>query len=189
MERACAGFVLAGGRSTRMGTDKALLNIGAETLLERAAHAVEAATGSVSVVGDPARYGRFGYPMIEDRFPGAGPLAGIEAALASSHADWNLIVACDMPGVEAVSLGALLEMRHERGDADVLLPECGGYPQPLCAAYHRRALGTVNAALARGQFKVMDAISGLRVARIPLADEALFRNVNTPEEWQAALQS
>src|SRR6058998_1400393 len=94
-----AGFVLVGGRSSRMGRDKACLPLQGRTLLEHVAAAVAAAAGSVTLVGSPERYQNLGFRVIADSLPGCGPLGGIHTALGASPADWNLIVACDMPGI------------------------------------------------------------------------------------------
>jgi molybdopterin-guanine dinucleotide biosynthesis protein A len=77
-----AGWVLVGGRSRRMGTDKALIEIGHQPLARRVAAEIGRICGMVSLVGDPAAYAGLGLPVVPDRFPGLGPLAGIEAALA-----------------------------------------------------------------------------------------------------------
>jgi molybdopterin-guanine dinucleotide biosynthesis protein A len=180
---ACGGYVLAGGRSSRMGTDKALLTLGGTTLLERSAAAVRNAVGSVVVVGDPRRYGRFGFPVIEDLYPGTGPLGGIHAALQHAAKEWSLVVACDMPGLDAVWLRRLVEETAGRADADAMLPESGGRQQPLCAVYRRSCLPAFQGALEGGRYKMLDALAGLRVVRIEMGEEARFRNVNTPEDW------
>ena len=93
-----AGFVLVGGNSTRMGRDKAQLPLHGRTLVEHIAGAVAEAAGSVTLIGAPERYPDLGIRMLPDSRPGAGPLGGICTALASTDAEWNLIVACDMPG-------------------------------------------------------------------------------------------
>ena len=80
-----AGFVLAGGKSSRMGRNKALLPYRGRTLVEHVAEIVETAAGSVSVVGDAETYGHLGYPVIEDVIPGCGPLSGIHAPRQSSR--------------------------------------------------------------------------------------------------------
>src|SRR2546429_7170548 len=144
----CAGFVLAGGRSSRMGQDKALLPFKGRTLLEHVAGEVHGAAGNVTLVGDASRYTYLGYPVIEDIVPACGPLSGIHAALTHSTAEWNLVVACDMPEVTAAFLGMMVE-RAAAGSADAVLPAGpSGLPEPLCAAYHRPSLKAVACALA-----------------------------------------
>jgi len=177
------GFVLAGGRSSRMGRDKALLEWQGARLIGRVAEAVAAAAGGVALIGDPARYGALGYPVFPDIFSGCGPLAGIHAALSATPADWNLVVACDMPDVEAGLLRELLE-RAEAGGQDCLLPAGeSGRPEPLCAVYHRRALPAIQRALENGVRKVLDALAGLRMEVHRTEGPGPFRNINTPEEW------
>ena len=179
-----AGFVLAGGRSSRMGRDKALLELEGQALLERAARRVLAAAGSVAVVGMPERHARFGWPVVEDLRPGEGPLAGIEAALASPYAaDWNLIVACDMPHLDAALLERLLaEARLQRPDCVVAQSARG--PEPLCAVYARGFLDVARRQLDAGRRKVSDAFEGLQVVHLWADKPAAMINVNTPADWR-----
>jgi len=177
------GFVLAGGRSSRMGRDKALIEIAGVHLVSRAAQVVAAAAGSATLIGDPQKYGRLGYPVQPDIFTGCGPLAGIHAALSVSRADWNLVLACDMPEVESAFLIQLLE-RAEQSGKDCLLPAGeSGRPEPLCGIYHRRILPAVQRALEDGVRKVLGGLAGLRVEVFPVSGRGPFRNINTPAEW------
>ncbi len=178
-----AGFVLVGGTSSRMGQDKALLPFRGTTLAGYAAQLVEDAAGSATLVGDPRLYGPLGYPVIQDTMPGAGPLGGIATALGASPADWNLIVACDMPGLTAKLLRALIE-QAESDVGDCLVPHgASGCPEPLCAVYHRRCFGVIARALQCGVRKVTDGLAGLRVVEPSLEASGLFVNINTPQDW------
>ena len=176
MRRLTAGYVLVGGRSSRMGRDKAMLPFRGVTLAEWIAHQVEEAAGSATLVGNA--------PLgIADRFPGEGPVGGILTALAHTDADWNLIVACDMPQAEARFLRRLLDSARER-DADALVPRGpSGMLEPLCAVYHRRVRGAVEARFAEGERKVTACLTGLGVVELEVAEVAQFQNVNTPEDW------
>jgi molybdopterin-guanine dinucleotide biosynthesis protein A len=175
-----AGWVLAGGQSSRMGSDKALLNLDGTPLILRAAAAAAEVCGSVWLVGDPVKYGSLGFPVVADRFIGMGPLAGIEAALASSTSDWNLILACDMPCLNAAILESLFA-----DDADCSLPR---YPdgglEPLCAVYHRRCHSHIRTAIENGVRKVTAALDGLAIRYVPVTSEEPFTNLNTPEELE-----
>lgn len=177
--------MLVGGRSSRMGRDKARLPFRGSSLGEFVARTVAEAAGSVVLVGDPAEYSEFPFPVIADRHPGAGPLGGILTALHHTSADWNLVVACDMPGVSAKGLGRILESAGQSG-ADALVPTGpSGIPEPLCAVYHRRSLGGLEAAFGAGERKVTVALSRVRTTMLPFEELSLFQNVNTPEDWAA----
>jgi molybdopterin-guanine dinucleotide biosynthesis protein A len=180
-----AGFVLVGGKSSRMGRDKALLPFRGATLVEHIAASVAAAADSVTLVGNPEVYRHLGYPVIADGIPDAGPLAGIQAALTASQADWNLIVACDMPRISAGFLSELLKAA-EKSNADGLIPAGpSGLPEPLCAVYHRRCLPAISRALDRHVRKVMDGLAGLQLEIWRVPQSYWFRNLNTPREWTA----
>ncbi|MFN7993041.1 MAG: molybdenum cofactor guanylyltransferase [Bryobacteraceae bacterium] len=178
-----AGFVLAGGRSSRMGRDKALLPFRGGTLGGYVAAAVASAAGSAIVIGDPQKYAILGYPVTPDRTPGIGPLGGIETALSCTAADWNLILACDMPGITLPFLLELLE-KAEASFADAVIP-CGpsGIMEPLCAVYHARCLTVLRNALDSGVRKVTAALESLRITTWNVPDSGVFENLNTPEEW------
>jgi molybdopterin-guanine dinucleotide biosynthesis protein A len=100
-DKETAGYILAGGESSRMGRAKALLEILGEPLVLRAARLLESVVGTATVVGGNGRYQPLGLRSIEDDWPGAGPLGAIATALRASEARWNLILACDLPYLTA----------------------------------------------------------------------------------------
>ena len=175
-----------------MGRDKALLPLPpdrhGQTLGQAVAGIVESAAGSATLVGDTERYRVLGYPVIPDRYPGEGPLGGILTALAHSSANWNLITACDMPGLTVGFLRQLLDAAAS-GEADILLPfGPSGRPEVLCAVYRKRAITPLEGAFRAGIRKVALAASasaGLRTVPFHVAEASVFQNVNTPEEWAA----
>jgi molybdopterin-guanine dinucleotide biosynthesis protein A len=181
-----AGYVLVGGRSSRMGVDKALIPHADGTLADHAALAVLAACGNVTLVGDPARYGHLGYPVIADKIAGNGPLGGVVAALSASLDDWNLIVACDMPNIDAGFLRNLIdEAERATGAADCVVPETAGGPQPLCALYHRRALPLLDSFLNHKFLRMRETVKTLNSVFVPFAEDHWFQNLNTPEDLKA----
>jgi molybdenum cofactor guanylyltransferase len=178
-----AGFVLAGGESSRMGRDKANLPFHGKTLLEHVAAAVAEAAGSVTLVAPPARYQNLGYPVISDARPGCGPLEGIHTALGASPAAWNLIAACDLPVISTRFLKLIMAAADACG-ADCLIPAGpSGRLEPLCAAYHSRCRAAIGEALERNIRKVTDSLAGLRMATWSVPESSWFQNVNTPQDW------
>jgi molybdenum cofactor guanylyltransferase len=158
-----------------MGRDKALLPFRGAPLGEAVARAVETAAGNVTIVGR-AEFGSL--RSILDRYPGEGPLGGILTALADSEADWNLIVACDMPQLSSDFLARLLDSAEKCG-ALALVPD----GEPLCAAYHRDCREPFEAAFARGVRKILAAVAEVPAVICPIEEVAQFQNVNTPEDW------
>jgi len=178
-----AGFVLAGGRSSRMGRDKALLEFNGETLIELALRKLKAVCADVAIAGGSPELARFGR-VIADPTPGLGPLGGIVAALEQSTCERNLFLAVDMPFVPAAVLQALVAAD---GPEMVLLAQADGYVQPLCGIYSRRALPVVREELLARRLKVKDAVEATSaVGHLQFADLAWFRNLNTPDDFLVA---
>lgn len=165
-----------------MGRDKALLPFGGTTLAQWIAREVAQAAGSAFLIGDPGRYQHLGYPVIADAVAADGPLSGIVTALRHTTAEWNLVVACDMPGLSRAFLADLLAAAERNGATTIPMGPSGNL-EPLCAVWRRDALPLVEAAFAKGTRKVAAAVEGLRLAVYPVAEVALFQNVNTPADW------
>jgi len=186
-----SAFVLAGGKSSRMGRDKAFLSWGKETLLSNALKLAGNVAASVYIVGDKEKLHRCG-SVIEDVYRDRGPLGGIHAALASSITDLNLMLAVDLPLVKPQFLPYLVSQADESG-ATVTVPRTGNGWQPLCAVYRREFAAIAEQALIEGKNKI-DALFArvkTRVLREQELDEwgfsaGMFRNLNTPEELEEA---
>jgi len=187
-----AGFVLAGGASSRMGSAKALLEIGGVPLLLRTVRLVESVAEPVTVIGNAGAYESLGLRAIDDDLPGAGPLGAIATALHASSAQWNLVVACDLPHLTREWL-EYLAGRAVASPADAVLPMNTRGAEPLCAAYHKRGETAIRAAIERGVRKVTDGLKELRIETIEPAewkafdsDGLLFKNMNSPEDYEEA---
>lgn len=177
---ALGGYILAGGKSSRMGQNKAFLEWRGEPLVVAAARSLAGLVASITLVGDPLIYGGLGFPVIPDHYPGCGPLAGIHAALRHSPHEWALVTACDMLTPPHTWAGLL---NPSRDTFDCVIPTTDGRLEPLGALYHRRGLPSIEAALSAGHYKVAGAIGGLRLLTVPFPVGA-FRNLNTPEDWR-----
>ena len=186
-------IVAAGGRSTRMGTDKRFLPLDGETLL---AHMLRkgSAAGFHSIVlaaegerSDLAALAEeYGAYLVTDEIPAQGPAAAIAAGLAAAQTEWALILSGDMPFYDFELARALLP--EATGDTQVVLPTISGYWQPLAALYRRDAGGAFGTAIARGDRKLGIILRELTVKELPLTvDAGLFFNVNTPASYRLAL--
>lgn len=180
-----SGCVLAGGRSRRMGTDKARLLVDGQPLVCRVFERVAAVAEDVHVAsGDGQRLADLGLPEIPDAFCDAGPLAGILAGLRAARHPLVAVVACDLPEASPAVLAALA--RCWQGD-DVIVPVVAGRAQPLHAVWATTAAEPVAELLAAGTRRVQDALQALRVRRLDAAAWAaadpgarFARNLNRP---------
>ena len=186
-----SAFVLAGGKSSRMGTDKAFLKLGGTTLLQRALSLVLAVTNDVFVVGEKSRLPGI-RTVIGDIHSGCGPLAGIHAALSHSPTDLNLLMAVDLPFITESFLRYLISI-SQQSDAVVVIPRSGGRLQPLCAIYRKAFAEPAAQALKQGKYKIdplFSQASTRMIEETELADAGfsceLFKNVNTPADWDEA---
>lgn len=180
-----AGFVLAGGRSSRMGRDKALLMLGGETLVERCLRRLGEVVAEVAIAGGSEELSRFGR-VIPDMHPGRGPLGGIVSALEQSSFAWNLFLPVDAPFVPASCLKTLISAAA-RSSSVCVMARVEGEAQPLCGIYSSRALGVLQRELAAGRWKVIAAIEAAGpVEVVDFVDTKWFANLNTPEEFAEA---
>jgi molybdenum cofactor guanylyltransferase len=186
-----AAWILAGGRSSRMGTDKALLEIDGQPLVAHVADTVSKVCGPVAIVGDPGRYGDLALSMrlrvIPDSHAGQGPLAGIEAALSATNCEANLVVACDMPNLDPGILEELFAVQTAFA-ADCVVPQYADRKtEPICAVYRRRCHSPIQEALESGVRSVIEAhrfleARGFALRYLPVTQSDRFANLNTPND-------
>jgi molybdopterin-guanine dinucleotide biosynthesis protein A len=185
------GFVLAGGRSARMGRDKALVPWGGTDLLGHALARLRAVTPDVRILcGGERRYVDRGVPVEVDRVPDSGPLGGVLAALEAAAGRAGLFLAVDLPFVPAGLLFRLLELADA---SDAVVPVSPRGPEPLCAVYRPECLPAVRAGMATGDLRMNGFWPRVRLREVTPAElsafgdpSLLFLNLNTPEDLRAA---
>ena len=192
-----AAYVLAGGGSTRFGRDKALVAFAGKPMLERMLELMRIVTEKISVVSSHGKYSNFGAEVLEDRWPGEGPLGGIVTALLHTqtndpNCEWNFIVSCDMPFLTQDWMKFLAD-RAAATDAQVLLPRSTTGPEPLCACWRTNSVTTLQPAFERGVRKVMEGVALLRAEVLDERDwkrfdnaGRLFWNMNTLADYEEA---
>lgn len=185
------GLVLAGGASRRMGRDKALLELGGQPLIQIVVERMRQVCGEVLIVAaDVPSYAGFGVDVIEDRFQDVGVLGGLHAGLAAASHELTLAVGCDMPFLKPRLLRAFAAWAE---GYDVALLRHDGYVEPLHGAYRRTCLAPIEAAIRAGKRRIVAFFPQVRVRTVTPGEVAFldpqlksFRNLNTPEEWEAA---
>lgn len=188
------GFILAGGASSRMGADKALLRLGGDLFVERVGRALQSITGRVRVVSSRHEGAAFGLEVLPDRYEGRGAMGGLHAALAACDGAWAAVVSCDLPFVTGALLARLASLRGPGVEA-VAPTQADGRRQPLCALYARDAcLPVVESLIRADELRPRALLSRVRerpVAFEELADldgsKLFFSNVNTPDDYRRAL--
>jgi molybdenum cofactor guanylyltransferase len=196
-----SAYILAGGRSSRMGTDKALLQLAGKPLIEHAVTKLRRITPHVHILSSNPALAEYA-PLVPDLHPGTGPIGGIEAAVAHSPSDWNLILPVDLPFLPGIFVDAWVRSTlADQHGIRIALFTIDGLPQPTLLMIHRDAAPYISQAVERGNFKlypVLEAAGRDLATRGGLNPKLVFRNgafaaqplwfanLNTPEDFAEA---
>jgi molybdenum cofactor guanylyltransferase len=185
--------IQAGGRSSRMGRDKALLPLGGRPLIEHVIERVEGLGDEILITtNQPDEYAFLGLRMVGDQRPGAGALDGLLTALEAAGGERVLLLACDMP---FVSRSLIEQMLAIDTDAEVVIPRLGGKLQPLHAIYSKSCAGPIREALEAGEKRMISFFPRIQtwIVEQEILDQhdpegLSFFNANTPEDLAQAEQ-
>lgn len=185
--------IIAGGQSSRMGRDKAFLELGGQTLIERviAASADLGQSETILIANKPDEYRHLGLPIHTDIVPDKGSLGGIYSALARAANPAALVLACDMPFIRTELLRFMIAQLDQ--EADIVVPRVDGYPQAMHAIYRKTCVAPIRAQLDENRLKIIRFYDKMRVTYLDEADYApydpeglSFTNLNTPAEFERA---
>lgn len=189
--------IVAGGKSSRMGTDKALALLAGKPIIEWVIERIGnlGQDETILITNRPADYARFHLPMYGDVIPEKGSLGGIYTAIHYSRNPYTLVLGCDMPFVNAALLGYMLSLRAGTGPLDVIVPRVDKYPEGLHAIYHKNCLAPIRERMDADRLHVISFYPKVNVRYIDEAefqpydpDKLSFFNVNTPAELEKAEQ-
>ncbi len=177
------GIILAGGRSSRFGTNKSLALYKEKPLIIYVAHCLEPLFPKRLLVTDePDQFTFLGWPMTGDYFRDCGPLAGIHAALTAIDTEQGFVTGSDMPLIKSEFIRAVCDLP---GEWDVALPWLPSGPEPLHAVYRRGVVGFLEEQLTKDHYKIVEVLKALRLHTIDLdelnamgGDVSLFYNIN-----------
>lgn len=177
-------IILAGGLSKRMGTDKALLELDGQTLLERAIELCKPFSSELLISSNHQAHTTFGYPVIEDEIKDCGPIGGIYSCLKHSSNDWNLVLSVDTPFIQIDFIEFLKEETH---NFEVVVPVHEGKKEPLIAFYHKSALPKIRTRIEDGNYKLHFLLQQLNTNFVESGEwlekyPKLFQNLNSPED-------
>ena len=183
------GLVLAGGQSKRMGTDKALLMLNGQTVIERVVQSLASVSDELLlVVNEPSRYKFLNLPTVTDQVPNSGPLMALYSGLLHTSASWCLATACDAPLLQPQLLKHLLEYR---GSVDAVLPFINNNIQPFPGLYSKTCTSILESLLSKGRSAARDIANSCNVItvneeRIRTLDPDLksFQDLDTPNDFE-----
>lgn len=178
------GIILAGGKSLRMGTDKAFLKLNEKTLLERTIELVQPICNSIIISSNNPEHEKFGYKIIPDEIKNCGPLSGIYASLKKSETDWNFVISVDSAFVEADYIQYIIS---EIDDFDAVVPIHKNGKEPLIALYNKSSIVEIEKMLKSGNFKMHNLLTTINTKIVESQKwvekyPQLFRNLNRPED-------
>ena len=182
-----SGIILAGGSSSRLGQNKALIQVAGIPLIERVARRLHSIVTDIELVTHtPEQFAFLGLPMARDIHPGIGTLGGLHAGLETMHTEYGLVVGCDMPFLNPDLLRYMASLKN---GYDIVMPRVGEYYEPLHAIYAKRCLPTIERGILAGERRIRRACAGLHIRyvekdQITLYDphRLSFFNINTPDD-------
>ncbi len=179
-----SAIILAGGKSRRMGKDKALMEVNGNTMLERAIALCETITSEIIISSNQSSHSGFGYPVVPDEYQKCGPMGGIAACLKASKTVWNLVLSVDSAFVEPEFV---LYLISEADDFDAVVPYSEKGKEPLIALYNKTALPHIEDNLKAGKFKMNDLLTSINTKLVDAQGwvekyPKLFYNLNRPED-------
>jgi molybdenum cofactor guanylyltransferase len=188
-----AAILLSGGKSSRMGTNKALLKINEKTNIERIKDEMLKIFDEVILVtNQPEDYHFLNVRTVADEYPGKGPLAGIHSGLKASSFDANIAVACDMPFASAELAESMV---RRLGHHEAVIPVIGGRQHPLFAVYRKSIIKEIESCIEEGSLRIRDLLEKLDVVFLDEQElqtystdslERIFFNMNRLEEYEQA---
>lgn len=188
IEDQLTGIILSGGKSSRMGKEKGLVDFQGKPLISYAINAIKPLVNSIIIGANNElnEYQKLGYKIVEDEVRHIGPLGGILSALRQSDTMYNIILSCDMP---FINKEALQFMNQQRNDYDIVVAAHNGNKiEPLCGIYSKNTLPIIENAIENGNYKLRDIFGKVSFATVninaslPFYSDKLFYNINKPED-------
>ena len=178
-----AAFLLAGGKSSRMGTDKGLVEFQNQSMASRILNMLSSIFLDVNVNSNNSDYSRFGFPVFSDSVHEKGPAGGILSAFENTGKDWIFVIACDMP---LVTPQAILKLHGNKNNSEICLPVSNNNIEPLCGFYHSSIQNQILHYLNDDILKMQQLVKKFNLKLVEFdSSEKLFLNINSKDDLMA----
>jgi molybdopterin-guanine dinucleotide biosynthesis protein A len=175
------GIILAGGKSSRFGSDKSLFEFNGKKLIEYSIATLQPLCGQILLsTNEPEKYAFTGLSAVSDTFPGCGPVAGIHACIEQSKTEHHLVIGCDLPWLDTRLFEFILQNSFGH---QVVMPMHKGFKETMASYYHESCSLALAKALVEKRYKIFDAIAPLKtfypeIDKEEFYSEKLFANIN-----------
>lgn len=170
---------MVGGQSSRMGTDKGLMNFDGKPMIQYAIDLLKSIFSEVLISSNNHEYQQFNLNVIHDIYKNCGPIGGLHSALYNISAGYVFIISCDMPFMKTEIIKQLF-IEHE--NFDIIIPKIGDKIEPLCAVYSKRILPHIEDCIKNKRFKMYDFIKTSHTKYVAFTDKQPFFNINSLED-------
>lgn len=184
------GIVLAGGKSSRMGSDKCILEHNNSTFIQNAITLISSVSDDILLSTNNSEFMKFGYQIVPDLFSGIGPLSGIYSSLLKSKTEINIIIPCDLPNISVELLNFLLS---NIGEFDAVIPVFDHKVEPLVGVYKKGVLPFIEKSINDKEYKILTMLKNANTLFIPITSSNsfyntnLFKNINTIDDYKEIL--
>lgn len=187
----CDAFILAGGKSSRMGSDKGLLPLHNRELILSVLEPLQQLFANVAIITSNADYLKFGVPLYQDVRINSGPAGGLLTALQKSQGQWIFVTACDLP---FINVQLIKDMSTMRNNHSAVVPVHGHFAEPLFAFYHRDLIPFLENAIDKNELKMQTLVTRMKPMYFNVDSNefnvnTIFMNVNTPEDLNNATKA
>ncbi|MBI2272058.1 MAG: molybdenum cofactor guanylyltransferase [Bacteroidetes bacterium] len=183
------GIILAGGKSSRMGSDKGMIQLNGKRFIEHILEALIPNVSDIIIIANNDNYNNLGYKVYEDIIKDRGPLGGIYTGLRNSKTENNIIVSCDIPFINS---GLIKHIIKNMGRTDISVPVFEGNTEPLCAVYTKEITGKIKDLIINNELKIHNVLKHFITTEVHITNKLdfynkrLLANINTPEELKTS---
>ena len=185
IEKNITGIILAGGKSSRMGTDKGMILLNGKKFIEHIINALSPNVNQIIIIANNDNYNELGYKVYKDLIEDSGPLGGIYTGLKLSTTEKNIVLSCDTPFITTEFIKFIISNSN---DSEITVPVFKNNTEPLCAVYSKNITQNIYDLIVNNELKMQNVLKKFKTKELQINSnhtmfsENLFQNINTPQE-------